>query len=146
MKINYKINYSTGIAICPTLTVLIKKVDTFEEQNFKGIMGMGFSKIETENKYQCFIVSISDTLIEQNKSDNDLLPNYASQLGDQFDELSFERERVEDLKILLGDVPKKVAIAKYYGVTKGTISQYSEETLEMKAIYMKLKKLGFSYK
>ena len=145
MQINYTINYSTGLAITQGLTVIIKEVQEPTAQNFKGIVGIGFQKMKSKRFYQCYIVSISDALLEKNREDNKLLPNYASQLGDQFDELSYQREQINSLTTLLGKFPKKKEIAIFYEVTAGAVSQWSEETLETTATMMRLKQFGFSY-
>jgi len=87
MRIDWKIDYKNKIATCSQLTVEIREVTTPLLQKYKDIeIGIGFTKVESQRMYQCYIVDVSEILLEQNKKDNKLLPNYASQLGDCFNE------------------------------------------------------------
>jgi len=87
MRIDWKINYKDKTATCSQMTVEIREVSSPLMQKYKDIkMGIGFQKIESGKMYQCYIIDVSEILLDENKKDNKLLPNYASQLGDCFNE------------------------------------------------------------
>jgi len=87
MKVDWEINYKDKTASCSQMIVEIREVPEPLMQKYKDTeIGMGFQKIESGKMYQCYIINISEILLEQNKKDNKLLPNYASQLGDVFNE------------------------------------------------------------
>ena len=91
MKINWEIDYNKEIATCSQMTVKIKEVQDPVLQTYKDIqIGIGFQKIESGRMYQCYILDVSEVLLSQNKKDNKLLPNYASQLGDCFNEYEWD--------------------------------------------------------
>jgi len=91
MKINWKINYKDKTAECSQMTVKIKEVLAPSLQKYKDIeIGMGFQIIESGKMYQCYIIDASEILLDENKKDNKLLPNYASQLGDVFNECQWD--------------------------------------------------------
>jgi hypothetical protein len=91
MKIDWNINYIDKIATCSQMSVEIREVATPLLQKYKDIeIGIGFQKIESGKMYQCYIINASETLLQENKKNNKLLPNYASQLGDCFNEYEWD--------------------------------------------------------
>lgn len=91
MKIDWEIDYKNKTAKCSQMTVEIREVSEPLIQKYKDIkIGIGFQKIESGKMYQCYIIDISEVLLQQNKKDNKLLPNYASQLGDRFNEYEWD--------------------------------------------------------
>ena len=91
MKIDWTIDYKNKTAKCSQMTVKIKEVLTPVLQEYKDIeIGIGFQKIESGKMYQCYIIDVSEILLAENKKDNKLLPNYASQLGDCFNEYEWD--------------------------------------------------------
>jgi hypothetical protein len=92
MKINWEIDYKNNTATCGFLTVKITEVKEPETQVIKNIkVSIGFTKIDSKKMYQCHITDISDELWKSNLEDNKLLPNFASQLGDTFNEKYFSK-------------------------------------------------------
>jgi len=95
MKINWIIDYENSKASCELMDVEIIEIKNDDKpiQEINGIkIGIGFQKIESGKLYFCKIIKISDILFEQNLKDNKLLPNFASQLGDLFDESRYTKK------------------------------------------------------
>ncbi|MBL4730778.1 MAG: hypothetical protein JKY28_05370 [Sulfurimonas sp.] len=92
MKINWKIDYNNNTATCGFLTVKITEVKEPQVQVINDTeVSIGFTKIDSKKMYQCHITYISEELWKQNLEDNKLLPNFASQLGDTFNEKYFSK-------------------------------------------------------
>lgn len=91
MRADWKIDYKNKTATCSQMTVEIREVSEPLMQKYKDIeIGIGFQKIESGKMYQCYIIDTSEILLDENKKDNKLLPNYASQLGDIFNEYEWD--------------------------------------------------------
>ena len=79
-------------ASCGFLTVEIAEVKEPKTQVIKKTkVSIVFSKIDSKKMYQCHITDISDEFWNGNLEDNKLLPNFASQLGDIFNEKYFSK-------------------------------------------------------
>ena len=94
MKVNWKIDYKNSRATCDLMDVEIIDILN-DEKPFQEInsikTSIGFQKIESGKLYFCKVTRISDILFEQNLKDNKILPNFASQLGDIFDENRYKK-------------------------------------------------------
>jgi len=90
MKIDWHIDYKNNIASCTFMKVEIIKTDKKADeliQDFEGIkVLMGFTKIDTKNSFWCKVLEIQSDILIESKNNNNLLANFASQLGDKFDE------------------------------------------------------------
>jgi len=93
MKINWNIDYKNKTAKCELMDVDIIEVSNINDKPMQEInnirISIGFQKIESKKLYFCKITRISDILFEKNLKDNKLLPNFASQLGDIFNESEY---------------------------------------------------------
>ncbi|WP_324170519.1 hypothetical protein [Sulfurimonas sp.] len=94
MKIEWKIDYTKKNAKCLNLKVSIIKIEEDDTLPITQKIGddyisLGFQKIDTNSKFLCLITYISNELWKNNLKDNDILPNYMSQLDDLFNEKFF---------------------------------------------------------
>jgi len=87
MQIDWKIDYKKKTASCPLLEVAIKETNRKLNQEFKQHkVAIGFEKESSQRRFFCKITRMDGSLWE----DKELLPNYGIQLGNIFDEDSWD--------------------------------------------------------